>query len=51
MFIRVYTKMYIYSMMKIELVYYNEFLVIDFSTIGCRLSDLTETGAPVKLNV
>ena len=43
--------MYIYSIMKIELIYYREFLVVDFSMIGCRLGDLTETGAPAKLNV
>ena len=38
-------------MMKIELIYYREFLVVDFSTNGYRLIDLTETGVPVKLNV
>jgi hypothetical protein len=34
-----------------ELVYHREFLVVDFSTIGCRLKDLYKTGAPAKLNV
>lgn len=48
---KVYTKMYIYSMTKIELIYYREFLVVDFSMTGCRLKDLYKTGAPVKLNV
>lgn len=43
--------MYIYSMMKIELIYYREFLVVDFSMIGYRLKDLIETGAPAKRNV
>ena len=38
-------------MTKIELIYYREFLVVDFSMIGCRLKDLYKTGAPVKLNV
>ena len=38
-------------MIKIELIYYREFLIVYFSTIDCRLGDLTETGAPVKLNV
>lgn len=38
-------------MIKIELIYYREFLVIDFSMIGCRLKDLYKTGAPVKMDV
>ena len=37
-------------MMKIELIYYREFLVVDFSTIGYRLKDLYKTGAPVKMD-
>ena len=43
--------MYIYSIMKIELVYHREFLVVDFSMIGYRLKDLYKTGAPAKPNV
>ena len=43
--------MHIYLIVKIKLIFRGYFLVIDFSTIGCRLEDLTDAGAPVKLNV
>ena len=43
--------MHIYSIMGTELVYHREFLVVDFSTIDCRLGNLIETGAPAKRNV
>ena len=43
--------MYIYLIVKIKRVFRAYFLVIDFSTIGCRLGDLVDAGAPVKSNV
>ena len=43
--------MNIYLIIKIKLIFRAYFLVIDFSTIGCRLEDLVDAGAPVKSNV
>ena len=43
--------MYIYLRLRIKVIFHRIFLVIDFSTIGCRLEDLVDAGAPVKSNV
>ena len=43
--------MNIYLIVKIKLIFRDYFLVIDFSTIGCRLGDLVDAGAPAKLSV